>query len=88
MAPFFRGVWGPSLPGKVPYIKIPDISRPEAKWAIHEVMMMLCLKISSKIRTFWGVWGLSLPGKVLYIKIPNISRPEANQAIDEVMVKL
>ena len=35
-----EGVWGPRLPGKVSYIKIPDISHPEANWAIYEVMVM------------------------------------------------
>ena len=48
---FFQGVWGSRFPGKVQFIKIPDISRPKANRAIYEVMVMFWLKISSKIRT-------------------------------------
>ena len=51
VAPVFQGVWGLRLPGKVSYIKIPNISHPEANWAIYEVMVMFWLQISSKIRT-------------------------------------
>ena len=40
VAPFFGGVWGLRLPGKGSNIKIPDISHPEANWAIYEVMVM------------------------------------------------
>ena len=93
----FSGCGGGNLRllGQVQYIKTPDISRPEANWAIYEVMVMFWLKISSKIRTleasgpiFLGVLGLGLPGKVQCIKIPDISRPEANWAIHEVMMML
>ena len=94
MAPFFGGVWGPQLPGRVQYIKIPDISCPEANQAIYEVMVKLCMKISSKIRTleasgpvFGGwAWGLRLPGKVQYIKITNTRFNTSKYIIYEVMV--
>ena len=69
-----------TLPAKVHFFKIPDVSCPEANQAIFEVMMMFWLKISSKIRTleasgpiFEGGLGLRLLGKVQYNKIPDIS---------------
>ena len=57
VAPFFWGGWGLRLLGKVQYIKIPNISCPDANQFIYEVMMRFWLHIKN-LGSFWVLNGV------------------------------